>query len=95
MIFEITDKTGRKIYLTEERCKHILKHPEMSNQLENIKDTLLNPLKIISYELENNIFYYYRYYKNRKSIAKYLRVIVKYLNSKGFIITAYFIDKIK
>lgn len=95
MIFEITDKTGRIIYLTEERYKHILSHPEMNNQLENIKDTLVNSLKIIKYELEDNIAYYYKYYKNRKSIAKYLRVIVKYLNGKGFIITAYFIDKIK
>lgn len=95
MIFEIIDKTRRKIYLTEERYKHILKHPEMNNQLENIKDTLVNPTKITKYELENDVAYYYRYYKNRKSKAKYLRIIVKYLNSKGFIITAHFVDKIK
>jgi hypothetical protein len=41
--------------------------------------------------LDTNVRYYYKYYKNRKSKAKYLRVIVKYLNGEGFIITAYFV----
>ena len=94
-IFEIKDKTGRVIYLSKERWKHILKHPKMNEQLEEIQKTLKNPLKLIDYGLEKDIKYYYRYYKGRKSKARYLRVIVKYLNGKGYVVTAYFINKIK
>jgi len=36
-IFEIYDISGRKIHLSKERWSHIQKHPEMVNQIENIK----------------------------------------------------------
>jgi len=94
-IFEEFDKTERKIYLTVERWKHIQKHSEMSDKLEEIKDVLAKPLKITDYLFEKDVKHYYKYYKDRKSKAKYLRVIVKYLNGEGFVITAYFVDKIK
>ncbi len=45
-IFEITDKTGRKIRLTQERWSHITReHPEIVN-LEEVKDTLISPFTI-------------------------------------------------
>jgi len=94
-ILEIIDKTKRKIYITNERYKHILRHPEMQNKIEEIKDTIQKPLKITDYPLEDNIKLYYKYYKNMVSGAKYLRVVVKYLNGEGFIVTAYFIDEIR
>src|SRR3989344_603666 len=88
MILEIEDKTHRRIYLTEERWNHIKKgHPNVKK--ENIKEVIINPLKIIEF-IDKKVFYY-TYFKNRESIAKYLKVIVKYLNGKGFIITAYFV----
>ena len=44
-LFEITDKTSRKIHLTKERWKHItLKHPNMSDRLEHIKQAMISPL---------------------------------------------------
>ena len=92
-ILEVIDKTKRVIYLTDERYKHILKHPEMQNKLEFIRKTLENPLKIMDFE--ENVKFYYTYHKNIKSKAKYLRVIVKYLNGNGFIVTAYFVDKLR
>ena len=67
----------------------------MASQLENIKDTLINPVKIADYLLKKNVKYYYRYYKNKKSKAKYLRVVVKYINGEGFIITSYYVEKIR
>ena len=94
-IFEITDKTKRVISLTKERYEHILKHLDMQNQIENIKITLENPLKITDYPLEEDIKYYYKYHKERKSRAKYLRVIVKYLNGKGYIVTAYYVEHLR
>ena len=94
-IFEVKDKSGRKIHLSDERWKHLnQEHPEVAPYLEDIKETLKNPVKITEYELDENVRYYYKYFKERES-AKYLLVIVKYLNEHGFIITAYFVRNIK
>ena len=35
------------------------------------------------YSLDENVKYYYKYFKERKSSAKYLLAIVKYLNDHG------------
>jgi len=93
--FEVIDKTKRRIYLTRERLSHILEHKEIANYIEEIKDTLINPLKIYSYSYDKTVAYYYKYLKNKKSDAKYLLVAVKYLNGNGFVITSYFIRNIK
>jgi len=95
MIFEVRDKTGRKIYLTKERWKHITTtHFEMTNYLEEIKTALEKPLKITTHE-KGNLRNYYLYLKHRKHSEKYLKVIVKYLNGTGFIITTHFVSYIK
>ena len=94
-IFEVEDKSDRKVHLSDERWKHLNEeHPEVAPYLEDIKETLKNPLKITTYEFDENVKYYYKYFKERES-AKYLLVIVKYLNEHGFIITAYFVKNIK
>ena len=90
-ILEVKGKTGKKIYLTDERYVHIKKHPEMQNNLAMIEKTVKNPQKIADYSLDSDVKYYYRRYKDRKSKAKYLRFVIKYLNGEGFIITAYFV----
>ena len=95
IIFEILDKTGRKIHLSQERWKHIrIKHPEVEDP-EMIKETLGMPDKITDYRYEYQINYYYKYYKNRSSPEKFLLVVVKYLNDHGFVLSPYFEDKIK
>ena len=96
IILEVADKSGRKIQLEKDAWKHIAgEHPELSNYLEYIEDTLRSPTKITDYSEDDSVRYYYRYYKNRRSSAKYLLVVVKYLNGVGFIITAYFVRNIK
>ena len=94
-VFEVNDKSGRKIHLSNERWAHInQEHPEVAPYLEDIKDTLTNPLRIVPYEEDDdNVRYYYKYFKQRQS--QYLLVIVKYLNNHGFVITAYFVKNIK
>jgi len=95
-IFEIVDKTKRKIHLTKKQWSHITSpsspHTYMTNYLENIRQTLINPDKIIRSIYDYSKINYYKYYKNNK---KYLRVIVKYLNGEGFVITSYFVKNIK
>jgi len=64
----------------------------MTNYLEEIKQTLINPDKIISSIHDDNRLNYYKYYKNR---IKFIRVIVNYLNGEGYVLTAYFVKNIK
>ena len=95
-IFEIRDKSGRKIHLSGERWKHIANdHPEVADYFEDLKETLKNPVKITTYSFDKDVRYYYNYFKSRKSSAKYLLLIAKYLNDHGFVITAYFVRSIK
>jgi hypothetical protein len=90
--FDVKDKTGRTIHITKEQWSHIQKHPEMSNSVEQIKETLMHPITITSFEYDSQVGFYYRFYKERKD---YLLVLVKYLNGNGFVITAFYTDKIK
>ncbi len=46
IIFEVIDKTGRKIHLSKERYRHIQKHPHMHDSLDIIKMTIQNPITI-------------------------------------------------
>ncbi len=93
-IFKTKDKTGRTIQLSKERYKHILKHPSMHNQIENIQDTLKNPTTIRYSEEDKNVVYFYKDFKNRDPVEKYLFISVKYLNGEGFIITSFYTNKI-
>lgn len=91
-VFELEDKTGRKIHLTKERWGHITtKHPDMTSQLEEIKHTLIYPTLIVPHKFEDTMRNYYTYYKHKK---RYLLVSVKYLNGEGYVATAFIIRKI-
>ena len=91
-VFEVKDKTGRKIRLTKKIWSKIRKkHYEIEDE-ELIIETLNKPDKIKDYD--ENIVYYYKYYKNRPLPKRFLLVIVKYLNGKGIVVTSYFVDKI-
>lgn len=71
IIFEITDKTGRKIRLTKKQWKQIIPQEK------------------------GNLVRYHSYQKDRKHPEKYLRIIVKYLNGDGFIVTAHFVRNLQ
>ena len=93
-IFEINDKSERKIRLSKKRWgEHIkLEHPDIQETNE-IESTLRNPDRVI--ETKKDVYHYYRYFKHRNSKSKYLKVIVKYLNQHGFVITAYYVRDIR
>ena len=89
-IFEIKDKTGRTIHLPREKWKHIIiRHPELVNWIEEIKETLVHPLFINNDPADDKLKYYHRRYKK---IAQYVVVIVKYLNSEGIILTSFYTE---
>jgi len=94
-LFEVIDKTGRKIRLTKERWTHITspqsQHSYMANYLEEIKNTLTKPTLIIQHKFDDTKRNYYTYLKNKK---QYLLVSVKYLNGEGYVMTAFITRKI-
>src|SRR3989344_9163920 len=92
-IFDIKDKNGKKIHLTKKRLKHIQKHPHMHDPLESIKETLTNP-SAIRFEDNKKIIYFYKEFKEMHKLERYLLVSVKYLNGAGFVVTAFFTNKI-
>lgn len=90
-IFEIIDKSGRNIHLSNERWRHITtNHPAIANYLEDIQLCLINPIKITSHK-KGDLRNYYLYLKHREYPEKFLKIIVKYLNGTGFILTAHFV----
>jgi hypothetical protein len=94
-VLEVIDKTGKKTHLSKERWNHIRKkHPEIED-IELIEQTIKNPDKIVQYPFDENIYYFYKYFKNMEPPKQYLLVIIKYLNGEGFIITAYLEKDIK
>ncbi len=92
-IFEIIDKSGRKIHLSKERWgEHIRTyHPKIQNP-EEIEKVLKNPDIINMSDRDKNVRWYYKYNKQRK---EFLKVSVKYLNGEGFVITSHYTRKIE
>jgi|TARA_Y100000034_G_C6899253_1_gene415325 hypothetical protein len=92
-IFEVTNKSGRKIHLSKERWgEHIRPiHPEIKEP-EEIEKVLKNPEVINQSDRDEDVRWYYKYNKQRK---RYFKVSVKYLNGNGFVITAHYTRKIE
>ena len=93
-IFEVVDKTGRKIRFSKKQYSHSMrKHSYMHKYMEEIKQTIQNPDKIIYPTKDKG--YYYKRYKYLKNPNRFILVVVKYLNGDGYIITSYLEEKIK
>lgn len=93
-IFETTDKSGRKIRLTKKQWSHIRQHHSDVESLDEILKTIENPDNILS-DVRENVETFFKYFKHKKLNSKFLKVIVRYLNGEGFIITAHFTRTIK
>ena len=96
MLFEIFDKNGNLIRLTNKQHSHMMdEHPYMHKYIEEIKETLQKPDKITSYSFDENIKYFYKGYKHLDKPNKFVLVIAKYLNGEGYVISSYLESKIK
>jgi len=94
IIFETTDKTGRKIRLTKERWSYIRQHHAEVEDPEEIKETLQRPDSFILDEREG-VRYSFKFFKHKKHKSKFLKVVVKYLNGEGFVISSHFVRSIR
>lgn len=91
----LLDKYGRKIRLTKEREKHILSRPEMGGQENKIEETLKDPDAIRYSIRDDSMHLYYKLYAKTPVTQKDLLVAVKVSDKEGFIVTAFFTDRIK
>lgn len=77
-IFEIRDKNGKLIRLTNKQHSHMMdEHAYMNKYIEEIKETLQKPDKISSYSFNPNVKYFYKGYKHLDKPNKFVLVIAK------------------
>ncbi len=97
IIFEVECVLGKKIRLTMERWHHIYyEHPEIDEMyIKKSSETLLDPDAVVKNNKDPTEFLYHKYYPKTYFGGRYLVVVVKHLNSEGFIITLYLTSKIK
>ena len=80
VVFEAVSKFSKRIALTIRGYEHISeRHPEVSGELEKIKETLVNPQVIRKSMYNDKVWLFYRLFNNTPFNGKYLMVGVKLL----------------
>lgn len=95
IIFEVVDQFRCSIRLTKKSYVHIIEHSEMTGQEDRIKETIAFPDIVKESKYDSRVFCYYRLYEKSPVTKKYLLCIAKILNGEGYIIIAFYTDKIK
>lgn len=84
-----------KIHLTKERWGHIAnEHPIVRRFLKEIEETINLPDVIMESKYDKEILLYYKFYKDIFK-GKYIIVVVKHIEKRSFVLTAYITDKVK
>lgn len=95
VVFRVLSKLGKVVSLDEDRWRHVLEHPEMQNQLDRIKETVANPDEVRESTHDPSVLLFYKLYTETPVTEKYLLAVVKVLKREGFIVTAFFTDRVK
>ena len=97
IIFEVKSVLGKKIRLTKEILNQILdKHLEIhKGDHETIKLTLTDADIVVADKYDETVFIYQKLFTRTRYGPKFFNVVVKHLNSDGFVITLYPSNKIK
>jgi hypothetical protein len=91
----IVDCFGRSIRLTKERLAHVLTHTEMQGMEPAIAHSLQVPQLVRRSKTDPDVRLFYEFQGQTPVGAKWLCVVVKYLATDAFIVTAYLTDKPK
>ncbi len=91
----ITDCFGHAVRLTNERVAHILEHPEMNEMGAEIEQLLAAPQIVRRSRSDHAVRLFYAFYPETIVGGKWLCVVVKYIGSDAFVVTAYLTDKPK
>ncbi len=94
-IFETTSVLNRTIRLTDVQWNHIReRHPEMEDQQDKLRETLENP-DFVVHSVRDDTYHYVRKYAETPVSEKHALVVVKHLDRDGFVITAFFVSRIR
>ncbi len=90
--FEIKSKPGILVSTTQAYWNVItrIKHPTLKGKQNEVKEVLADPDEIRISKRDRAVLLFYRRFEKR-----YLCVVVRFLRKRGFIITAYWTEKIK
>ena len=90
--FEIKSKQGFLIKTTRSYWNIIthVKHPSIEGKEKDVKETLASPEEIRVSKKDKEVYLFYKRYRN-----KFLCVVVRINKQKGFIVTAYYTEKVK
>ena len=94
-MLRVVCKLGKVVRLDRDRWVHMLSHPEMRKQRYRIKGTLVDPDEIRKSIRGSQVWLFYKLYEKTPVTWKFMLVVVQVLNGEGFIVTAFFTDKIK
>jgi len=92
VFFEVVSICHKKIHTTSSYWQKIIKtkHPAIKGKEGEVKITLKHPDQVRVSKIDQNIFLYYKKFER-----KYLCVVTRHQNNRGFIVTAYYTEKIK
>lgn len=90
--FEVKSKLGILVRTTKTYWNVIthIKHPTLKGRESEVKRVLCDPDEIRVSKRDRTVLLFYR-----KIEKRHLCVVVRFLKNKGFIITAYWTDRIK
>jgi hypothetical protein len=91
----IKDCFGRSVRLTDERLAHIFEHAEMVGMEEELERILQTPNEVRISRSDDSVRLFYEFYARTRLGGKWLCMVVKYLPSDAFVITAYLTDTLK
>ena len=91
----LTDYTGQRIRLTDERRSHIGEHPEMAGMENALPETLAEPARVVQSLSDPSVSLYYRFYRQTRVCEKWLCVVVKAAGIEPFVIAAYLTDRLE
>jgi hypothetical protein len=94
-LLKVVCKLGNVVRLDRDRWAHVLSHPEMRKQRYRIKETLVDPDEVRQSIRAAEVLLFYKLYAETPVTQKFMLVVVEILNGEGFIVTAFFTDKIK
>ena len=91
-LFDVMTPLDFSVRTSQEHWQRILvKHPDLTNRLEDIKTTLQTPTEIRTSQNAQDIFLFYSF----ERLNRWVVAVAKQLNGDGFLITAYRTDAIK
>ena len=86
---------GFDVRLTTPQWNHILeRHPEMLGQIEKFGETLSKPDFVLQSKTDQTVQYCKRY-ESTPVTKKILLIVAKHLDKNSFVITAFFVNRVR